>query len=331
MGGKIPGSRKKINRGIVVGVILVLLGVLGFIIIPAFFNVPPNIMSSCFRLKIMGPQIIPSILYYPVAKKMTSLNEYLLTLNPAGTSLGNKEITKATLVGPREKLEVQAAWPDLKERSSLKIILPGEKSEDGKVTLDLSTGIHNFTHLQVEYINGEREQFFIGNLFWEIISPDQVTVAENSNGYYLWCFSEASLNPFYLVYFQNNTGRNLTLTGLHIPDEVPYTLDLGSFSFEKGVKDWRPYPEYSDAHPWPYKVISQKNTLFPSPINLVPGEGVTLFFSLAPTSDEAGKMLKNIGIALETNDDQVLLPNSEYLDGLENWSLPELSFMLWRP
>jgi hypothetical protein len=323
--------KKPLNRGITIVLIFILLGLLGFIIVPAVTNIPSNILSSYFRLKFFGPQIIPSTLYYPTTKGMNSFNEYFLTLNPAGTSLGNKEIAKAILLGPRGKLEVQVAWPDLRIKSLMRIILPAEKLEQGKITLNLPMGTNHFTQLLIDYVNGEKEQFFIGNLIWEIVSPERAIIVGDPKAYSFWRFSEASLNPFYLVYFQNNTSRNLILKGLHFPAELSYTLDLSSFSYEKGVRNWGPYPDYSGAHPWSYKIISQKNTLFPSPISLEPGEGVTLFFSLAPTSSEAGRMLKSIGLALETYDDQILLTESGILDGLENWSLPELPYMLWRP
>jgi|GEM_PF-2594975 hypothetical protein len=305
--------------------------VVSFVIIPLKRGVPLDALLSIYRLRFFGPEVIP-VNFYAAYPEDFSYPQYNVQLNPyRSLALGEGKEIQGELQGAGEEVPISAQKKD----SILEISLPSKKttvgSSAGLAILDLSPGLHQFSSLILHSPSGALMSLNLGNLYWEILPKSSCIFVEESHFLVSMRFLRPGFNPLYKFYFQNTSQEAIRIKGVHIPPDLPYTIDPSSFKVEEKILTSLDVNKIRE-EPYPRVVVPDKNTNFPQEVVVLPQKGVLITFSLAPTSREAGKAIANLYPILETDDGKYLMemfPSPK--DGLVSFSISEIVHMLWGP
>ncbi|MCR4434191.1 MAG: hypothetical protein NUV70_09125 [Caldiserica bacterium] len=328
--------------------LLLLFGLLGslfwFFTLPMLEGTPLDVLLCYYRLKLFGPDVLPRTLYIAYAEGKPAIPLTTVQWNPARYP-PDGSITHAELAGPMETIPVSVqrgpivegkplgsteASPPKRVSDNWSLTLPLNRLSSGASILNLPVGLHHFTSLSLHFVNGKDRAFSLGDLFWEILPSSRTIVIDNPQSLSIYISSSVGYNPTYTVYFQNDTNQTIQLKGLHLPEALPLSLDPDSFSIQEGVSFKREPFDQPEVEPAPLRVIPQKTDLFPQPVVVPPGHGVTLHFSLAPLNQEARRTLMWVQPVLETGDGKFLLPLAPSMgSGALGYSITELCKLFW--
>jgi len=318
-------------------ILIIIGGFLWFFARPMVSGFTLPALISAYRLQLFGPTVLPSTVYYArpeggVAVQTgdsASTSGLTFFLNPM-KSFSELKGEKGEFLGSDDSRLALPRVEIAPKSGALIAILPTLEYKNGNESWKMSAGLYHFTSLEVQSENGKVEVFNIGDVFLEVLPISHVITVPSSN---LRCkvFNRPSFNPYYELYFENCSDKAVVLNGLHFPPGFPFTIDLSSFFVKEGIRKQEWPPTEGSGNPQPFKLISEKNDSFPQPVVVQPQAGVTLFFSLAPTSIEAWRAIADIHPVLETMDGKYILPLfSDFHCGISGFELEEFCQMLWR-
>lgn len=303
----------------------------GLVSVPLKLGLPYDALLPIYRLHFFGPKVIP-VNFYAAYPEDFSYPQYNLQLNPyRSLTLGEGKEIQGELQGDGEEVPIYAQKKD----STLEISLPSKKTTAGSSAgldiLDFSPGLHQFSSLILHLPSGAVKSLNLGNLYWEILPKSSCIFVEEGRFLVSMRFLRPGCNPLYKFYFQNTSQETIRIKGIHLPPDLPYTIDPSSFQVEEKILTVFDINQIRE-EPYPRVVISDKNLNFPQEIVVPPQKGALITFSLAPTSSEAGKAVAILNPILETTDGKYLLKRFPSPDiGLVSFSIFDLVHMLWGP
>jgi len=168
-------------------------------------------------------------------------------------------------------------------------------------TLDLPLGLHYFSHLTVTTPDGRSQKYALGNIWLEILPKNKVD--KQWKHYHYRLLRWAGYNPAIAIFYKNQGTQPVTLTGIHLPSQFPYSLDEDYFWTEiKPLKKGKEgeMSETSELQrlkprlPLTKKVLAKQSINFPRPVTVEPGKELTLCFTLAATSLKAQRAFVEI-------------------------------------
>lgn len=171
-------------------------------------------------------------------------------------------------------------------------------------TLDLPLGLHYFSRLTVTMPDGRNQEYAFGNIWLEILPKNKVD--DQWEHYHYRLLKKAGYNPAIAIFYKNQGTQPVTLTGIHLPSQFPYSLDADYFwtetkPLEKDkegeileISETSEIQRLKPHLPLTKKVLAKQNINFPRPVTVEPGKEITLCFTLAATSLKAQRAFVEI-------------------------------------
>jgi len=163
-----------------------------------------------------------------------------------------------------------------------------------------------------------QKKYPLGNLFIEVLPETSVMIQQNNafeKVFEINSIRKPRQNPCFLICYKNITSKPVALTGIHLPPEFPYALDISSLSVKRGADFEKEVAAFQNRIVLNQNVIKQKTYNFMEQLDVAPGEKIALSFSLAASSFNAYRSLVGVDPILETSEHLLILPNTPPVGG----------------
>ncbi|MFA5385151.1 MAG: hypothetical protein WC364_10890 [Eubacteriales bacterium] len=261
--------------------------------------------------------IVPANVYLAIPNNgVTADMEILFNLNWL-KSFPQQKILRGELISPDQNALTVEVRNTGGKGGCLAIRLPSRQitSEGGIINLtwDLPVGLYHFNDLKLYFSDGMQKKYPLGNLFIEVLPETKVMIQQNNAFEKVFEINSVRYprqNPCFLICYKNSTSKPVALTGIHLPPEFPYALDISSLSVKRGADFEKEVAAFQNRIVLNQKVIKEKTYNFTKRLDVAPGEKIALSFSLAASSPDAYRSFVGVDPILETSEHLLILPNT---------------------
>ena len=238
--------------------------------------------------------IIPTNVYLAIQNNgVTADMEILFNLNWL-KRFPQQKILKGELISPDQNALTVKVRNTGEKDGCLAIRLPSRQivSEEGIINQiwDLPVGLYHFNNLKLYFSDGMQKKYPLGNLFIEVLPETSVMIQQNNafeKVFEINSIRKPRQNPCFLICYKNSTSKPVALTGIHLPPEFPYALDISSLSVKRGADFEKEVAGFQNRIVLNQNVINEKTYNFMERLDVAPGEKIALSFSLAASSSDA--------------------------------------------
>jgi|GEM_PF-1937951 len=160
-------------------------------------------------------------------------------------------------------------------------------------SLDLPVGLHHFSRLTLNITDRITQEYFIGNIWLEILPPEYVDRVARDE-YSTHISERRGHNLAIIIRYFNASSTSKVFTGIHLPETFPYGIDEATFRVEtkkvntqgKTVLDNQAFEQRPYLSPTK-RIIPDADSRFPQQVTVEPGSEVVISFTLAVTTENA--------------------------------------------